>query len=127
MSLALISFPLAMALLTMVLGPRARPWLIPLTGAVHFALTIACVFFLDDVAFAGWLLLDRLGRVVLLQTSAIYFLCSIYAPGYLALHPERNNRGFCAALLVLIAIISLHIQSHHLGLMWVALESLTLV
>src|SRR5262249_21623496 len=77
-------------------------------------------------AFGGWLLLDQLGRLVLLETVGVFAIASLYVPGYLALWPDRQNRAFCTALLVFLSMISLMIQSHHLALMWVALETLTL-
>jgi hydrogenase-4 component F len=127
MPLALILVPLIAASLAYLLpSPRARAWLIPITAAVHLSLVLVAVGSGEISAFGGWLLLDRLGRVVLLQTSLVYFLCALYAPGYLELRSERDNRLVCAALLAFLSMISLHIQSHHLGLMWVALESLTL-
>ncbi|MGE3807636.1 MAG: proton-conducting transporter membrane subunit, partial [Gemmataceae bacterium] len=59
--------------------------------------------------------------------SLLFFLCSLYAPGYLALRPERSNRVFCANLLATQAMMTLVTLSHHLGLMWVAMEATTLV
>ena len=40
---------------------------------------------------------------------------------------ERSNRVFTASLLAFIGLITLVIWSHHLGLMWVAIEGTTLV
>ena len=57
----------------------------------------------------------------------LFFLCSLYAPGYLALRPDRPNRVFCANLFVVLAMMTLVALSHHLGLMWVAMEATTLV
>src|SRR5205085_6792712 len=51
---------------------------------------------------------------------------SLYVPTYLRLRPERPNRVFCAALLAFLAMMTLITESHHLGLMWVALEANTL-
>src|SRR5213078_2750187 len=42
------------------------------------------------------------------------------------LRPHRPNRTFCAALLAFLAMMSLVVLSHHLGLMWVAIEATTL-
>src|SRR5207253_7746711 len=75
----------------------------------------------------GWLLLDALGKVVLGFLSVLFFLCSLYAPGYLALRIDRPNRVFCANLFVVLAMMTLVTLSHHLGLMWVAMEATTLV
>lgn len=128
MALTLILFPLMMAAIAFAIAsPRPRALLLPASGAVHLALVVYAIARPEAPSFGGWLALDELGKVVLLQTSVVYFLCSLYAPAYLALHPERRSRAFCVGLLAFPGIISLHIQSHHLGLMWVGLESLTLI
>src|SRR5207253_245292 len=75
----------------------------------------------------GWLLLDALGKVVLGFLSVLFFLCSLYAPGYLAYRADRPNRVFCANLFVALAMMTLVTLAHHLGLMWVAMEATTLV
>ena len=68
-----------------------------------------------------------LGKVVLGFLSVLFFLCSLYAPGYLALRADRPNRIFCANLFAVLAMMTLVMLSHHLGLMWVAMEATTLV
>jgi hydrogenase-4 component F len=83
----------------------------------------------DEAALSGldgWLRLDPLGKVVLGFLGVLFFLSSLYAPGYLALRPDRPNRVFCANLLVVLAMMTLVTLSHHLGLMWVAMEAMTL-
>ncbi len=75
----------------------------------------------------GWLLLDPLGKLILGFLSVLFFLCSLYAPGYLALRADRPNRVFCANFFVVQAMMTLVALSHHLGLMWVAMEATTLV
>jgi hydrogenase-4 component F len=126
-ALALILVPLALAALAFALpSNRLRPWLLPVAGAVHLGLVIATFARPGVVAFGRWLQLDSLGKLVLGFVSVLFFLCSLYAPGYLALRPERKIRVFCACLLAFLAMMSLITQSHHLGLMWVALEANTL-
>src|SRR5262249_38512750 len=44
----------------------------------------------------------------------------------LALRADRPNRVFCANLFVSLAMMTLVTLSHHLGLMWVAMEATTL-
>src|SRR5262249_53677114 len=74
----------------------------------------------------GWLLLDALGKIVLGLLAVLFFLCSVYAPGYLTIRSDRPNRVFCANLFVALAMMTLVTLSHHLGLMWVAMEATTL-
>ena len=103
------------------------PWLVPLGGAAHLVLVGAGAARGRRCRRSGeWLVLDSLGKLVLGFVSLLFFLCSLYAPGYLALRPERDNRIFCACLLAFLAMMSLITESHHLGLMWVALEATTL-
>jgi hydrogenase-4 component F len=131
----LILFPLLMAALTYVVpSPRWRPWLLPVGALGHLALV---AFFLSpspllpfspsSTGLDGWLQLDALGKVVLGFLSVYFFICMLYAPGYLALRFDRANRVVCANLFVALAMMTLVTLSHHLGLMWVAMEATTLV
>jgi hydrogenase-4 component F len=127
----LILFPLVMAAVTIALpSNRWRPWLLPVGALGHLGLVAAVIFQPGDggvvAGLGGWLLLDALGKVVLGFLSVLFFLCSLYAPGYLALRADRPNRVFCANLFVVLAMMTLVTLSHHLGLMWVAMEATTL-
>jgi hydrogenase-4 component F len=95
-------------------------------GTAHLVLTVLALRQPTVSALGGWLLLDKMGRPILGFLSVLFFLCSFYAPGYLALRPNRKNRVFCACLLAFLAMMTLITESHHLGLMWVALEANTL-
>jgi hydrogenase-4 component F len=130
MAYLLVILPLALAVATWAFPrDRWRPWLVPLGGLVHLAATLYAVS-LPPGTVAGlddWLLLDPLGKVFLVFQSGLFFLCALYAPGYLGLRGDRPNRIFCANLLVSLAMMSLVSLSHHLGLLWVAMEATTLV
>jgi NADH:ubiquinone oxidoreductase subunit 5 (subunit L)/multisubunit Na+/H+ antiporter MnhA subunit len=126
-ALALVLVPLVFAAIALAVpSDRARPWLLPVAGAAHLGLVIAVLARHEVVAAGQWLQLDSLGKLVLGFVSVLFFLCSVYTPGYLALRPDRKNRFFCACLLAFLAMMSLITESHHLGLMWVALEANTL-
>jgi len=128
----LILFPLVMAA-TAFSWPsdRWRPWLLPVGALGHLLLVVAVIFPPTDgpplSGLGGMLLLDPLGKVFLGFLSLLFFLCALYAPGYLALRSERPNRIFCANLFALLAMMTLVTVSYHLGLMWVAMEATTLV
>jgi hydrogenase-4 component F len=127
MLLALIAIPLLLAAVAFAVpAERWRPWLLPLGGAIHFALVLATLARPAVPAPGRWLCLDPLGRVVLGVVSLLFLACSVYAPGYLAVRTDRPNRVFCASLLACLAMMTLITVSHHLGLMWVALEATTL-
>src|SRR5262249_17987526 len=110
---------------------RWRPWLLPVGGLGHLLLAgflLCCPA--DGAALSGlggWLLLDPVDKVVLGFVSLLFFVCALYVPAYLSLRPDRDNRIFCANLLVSLATMSLVLPSQHLGLMWVAMEMTTLV
>jgi hydrogenase-4 component F len=126
--LLVVLAPIMLGLTALVVpSSRLRPWLVPTGGVVHAVLSVIILTTdLGDPMFANWLAIGALGRVLLGFLSLQYLVCSFYVPAYLALRPERPNRIFCAALLVLIGTMTLVVVSHHLGLMWVAIESSTL-
>src|ERR1035437_5177862 len=124
MALLLVLVPLmAAAAAAAVPSDRWRPWLVPLGGLGHLVLVGCALAGTPVSAFNGWLSLDPLGKLVLAFISVVFFLCALYAPGYLALRADRPNRVFCACLLAMLAMMTLVTLSHHLGLMWVAMEA----
>jgi hydrogenase-4 component F len=126
-ALAFVILPILGALAAFALpSNRMRPWVVSVTAAGHLALVIWALGQPPLVALNEWIVVDDLGKLVLSFASVFFFLCALYAPGYLAAHPERDNRVFCMALLAFLAMLSLIVESHHLGLMWVALEASTL-
>jgi hydrogenase-4 component F len=127
MAIVLVLAPLILALAAaLVRSGRLRPWLVVLGAAVHLALVIAALLSGPISALGGWLVIDELGRIVLPLVSVLFFACALYVPSYLALRGASPNRVFCAALLAFLAMMTLIVESRHLGLMWVALEANTL-
>ncbi|HEV3005487.1 MAG TPA: proton-conducting transporter membrane subunit [Pirellulales bacterium] len=130
MELYLVLLPLTVAAAALLVSSdRWRPWLLPLGSGLHLWLVIRVIAdgASDDVATRDWLAIDPLAKVFLLAIGVVHFLCMLYAPGYLALRPERPNRVLCACMLASLSMMSLVVVSHHLGLMWVAVEATTLV
>src|SRR6266568_6950907 len=108
----LILFPLVMAAAAFAApSNRWRPWLMPVGGLGHLGLVATAIFQAHDGAIVtglgGWLLLDPLGKVVLGFLSVLFFLCSLYAPGYLALRHDRPNRVLCANLFASLGMMTL--------------------
>jgi len=127
MALALVLVPLVLALVAFaVRSPAWRARLLPVGGTAHLVLTVLALRMPNVEDLEGWIRLDSVGRLVLGFCSVLFFFTSLYAPGYLAAHPERPNRLFCMCFLILIGMLSLVTESHHLGLMWVAIESTAL-
>lgn len=132
---ALVLFPLLMSALAFALpSNHFRPWVLPVAGSGHVALVLAALSGVDlsgvphsQTEMDGWLTLDALGKIFLCLLSVLFFVCSLYAPSYLTLRRDRDNRVFCAVLLAALSMMTLVTVSHHLGVMWVAMEMTTLV
>ena len=104
----LILFPLVMAAVTFALPFEPTAAVAPARWGARGILpwSRAAIFRPGDgppvSGLGGWLLLDPLGKLVLGFLSVLFFLCSLYAPGYLALRADRPNRVFCANLFVML-------------------------
>jgi hydrogenase-4 component F len=127
----LLGLPLGMALVLWAApSERIRPWLVPLGASAYLAAAQYVAWAplpADQVtALDGWLQVDPVGRLVLTHLSVLFCLCAWYVPGYLALRTERPNRVFCANLFLALAMMTLVVLSHHLGLMWIGMEATTL-
>ena len=124
----LVYFPIAWGIFAYsVPSNKWRPWLLPVGGFVHLMTTAAALQAPAQLGLYGWLNLDPLGKIFLGLISLLFFLCACYAPGYLAQRNQRNNRVLCSCLMLSLGMMSMIILSHHLGLMWVAMETTTLV
>src|SRR5713101_5696151 len=101
----LFLLPLILAAVTFAVpSQRWRPWLLPLGALGHLGLVLTLVFRFSGgtvvSGWGGWLVFDALGRLFCSFLSLLFFLCSLYAPGYLAFRSDRPNRVFCANLFV---------------------------
>jgi hydrogenase-4 component F len=127
MTLALFAVPFVLALVALALPfNRWRPWLVPLAGTLHFLLTLSVIGAGDRRYSSAWINLDPAGQLVLALISLIYLITSFYLAGYLRYRQERDNRIFVACLLCLLGTMTLVTWAHHLGLMWVAIETTAL-
>jgi hydrogenase-4 component F len=125
---ALILIPLLAAGIAWSIQPginRAR--ILPVTGIIHFVLTVASLTKVFCVSPSAWFRLDPLGGWVLLVVSAVFAMVSFYAPAYLALRPDRNYRIFCVSMLGFLSMASLVATARHPGVLWVGMEAMTLV
>ena len=94
MALALVVVPLLFAALAMLVSSnRLRPWLVVGGGAALLGMVVAALFMKDVSGLSGWIVLGPFARLVLGFVAVLFFLSSIYARGYLALHAERADRA----------------------------------
>ena len=125
--IALIAVPLAGALAALAWPrDRWRPWLLPLAGVPHALLSLWMLLCPPPLTDGAWLGFDPLTRAILPAVSLLFLACSAYGVSYLKIRAERGNRVFVASLLVLLGLISLSLESRHLGLLWIAVEGATL-
>ncbi|HZV81487.1 MAG TPA: proton-conducting transporter membrane subunit [Geobacteraceae bacterium] len=123
----LISIPILGALVAwLIQDNRQRPLVLPVTGGTHLLLTLALLADTPAPALGGWIILDPLGKLILLGASILFFCCALYSVGYLSYRRERSNRVLCMGLALCLAAMSLACVSQHLGLLWIAIESTTL-
>jgi hydrogenase-4 component F len=125
--LLLIIVPLAGAALAAAWpSNRTRPWLLPVFGLAHVALSFWCFVNPPTVAPGAWLGFDPLARAVLPAVSLLFLVCAAYGVSYLRIRGERPNRVFVALLLAILGLLSAGHQARHLGLLWIATEAVTL-
>ncbi|MFT3780789.1 MAG: proton-conducting transporter membrane subunit [Nibricoccus sp.] len=125
--LLLIFVPLAGAAVAAVWpSDRTRPWLLPVVGAVHVALSFWLLVQPPNTPAHTWLAFDPLARAVLPAVSLLFFICAIYGVSYLRLRAERPNRVFIALMCVVLGLLSAGHQARHLGLLWITTEAVTL-
>jgi hydrogenase-4 component F len=119
--------PLALAALAFADPLQARrPRALLAGGLLHLAGVAFLWIARPAPALGGWLELDPLAKVVLTMISVLFAVCGVYAQGYLARRPDRDNRVFVGGLLVLLSAMTVVACSQHLGLLWVAIELTTL-
>jgi len=124
---ALILLPLVGAAVAWLFtSNRLRPLILPIFTLAHLSITLQLLANTPAASPGGWFHLDALGKIVLLCTSVLFSLCSLYSIGYLGYRRQNPNRILCIGLLVCLSASSLVTVTHHLGLLWVALETTTI-
>lgn len=127
-NLALIVIPLLGAVLAALWkGEGSRPWLLPAVALPHSVLSLVLLAVPPPVRPGAWLAFDALTRAILPVVSLLFLACAWYGVSYLRVRCERPNRVFVGAMLVLLGMLSLALQARHLGLLWIATETMTLV
>ena len=127
MMLLVILAPLALAAVALsVPSNERRPVMLLAGAAVHGAGVIALLASSPPLGAGDWLGVDAAAKITLLTTTVLFGAAAIYAQGYLAVRPDRDNRVFVGGLLALLGTMTTVALSRHLGLTWVAMEASTL-
>lgn len=142
MLIALIILPLAAALVSWgIPSDKPRRWLLVCTAGVELLLAVSCWVRAPAPVGGDLLCLDAAGLLVLTLTCVLFFAASVYATGYLqaedmgvrkdfvqGLHfSNAPEATFTACLLLFLAAAVAVACTQHLGLLWVGIETTTLV
>ena len=109
-----------------VRSDAARAWIVFATSVVHLALTLTIICIPPPAICGGWIAIDPPGELVLLLTSVLFCVCTLYGIGYLRLWPRRFNRMLAPCLLGFLGGATLLTFAQQLGLIWIAMETTAL-
>lgn len=98
-----------------------------LTVLIHLIVTLSLWRNFHYVHFNAFLGLDAVSQLVLTIISILFFVVSIYIIGYLREKKGADNRIFIGCLLCLLAAMTLVTMCRHMGLLWIAVASTTLL
>ena len=125
--LLLILLPLAGAIAAwLVPSNNRRPLVLPVTASLHLVLVVFAFSHTLPEYLNEWIHLDAVGKLFLLEFSMLFTACAWYAVNYLQYRIERDNRVLCMGLQVCLSAMTLAAVSHHMGLLWLAIETTTL-
>jgi hydrogenase-4 component F len=124
--LLLTIIPLVGALTAWLIPSNARrPLVLPVVASLHTLLTITLVT-ASPLPTTAWIQADAIGKLFLLEISVLFAACGFYAVNYLHYRHERNNRVLCMGMQVCLSAMTLATVAHHIGLLWLAIETTTL-
>ena len=118
-----------------------RRLLLVLVAFAELVLAALCWVFPPAPVWGEIFVQDAIGRIVLTLTCTLFFAASVYAAGYLhdedkgvrkdffqGLHfSNATEANFAACLLLFLAAAVLVASTHHFGMLWVGIETTTLV
>ncbi|MBC8016980.1 MAG: hydrogenase, partial [Verrucomicrobia bacterium] len=127
MILLLTIIPLAGALTAWLIPSNTRrPLVLPIVACLHLILVLALIAAGPLPSPEAWIKADAVGKLFLLEISVLFAACAFYSVKYLQYRQERNNRVLCMGLLVCLSAMTLATVAHHIGLLWLAIETTTL-
>ncbi len=125
--LFMIMIPLAGALAVWLIPSNSRrPLVLPVVASLHLVLVALALSQPLPEYLSAWIHLDAVGKLFLLEFSVLFSACAWYAVNYLKYRMERDNRVLCMGLQVCLSAMTLATVSHHMGLLWLAIETTTL-
>ncbi|MFH1877395.1 MAG: proton-conducting transporter membrane subunit [Candidatus Omnitrophota bacterium] len=143
MIFALIGVPFIAGILAFLIrhdGPRRALFIS--AAVIHASLSAAVWFFPPEGVKAGkWFCVDPLGKLFLSVISLLFLAASIYGTAYLRREGHGGRKDieegfifsdapeavFTGCLLIFLSAMTLVTVSRHMGVLWVAMETTTLV
>ncbi len=124
----LLGFPFLMAAVVF-LSPKDRinRILILLTSFLHMFVVVSFWSKPHDFQFNAFLGFDAVSQIILNLISFLFVCVSIYLIGFLKEKRRRSNRILIGCLLCLLSAMTLVTMSRHMGLLWIAIASTTLL
>lgn len=107
------------------LGNRPRIASLGVLSLFHGVTVISFWRHLPSPEWAGYLVLDPLGLILLSIISFLFLSVSVFMLGYFQ-YESRDNRVLTACMAALLSIMTIVSVSYHMGLLWVAIEATTL-
>ncbi len=125
--LLLTTIPLAGALTAWLIPANSRrPLVLPVVATLHLLLVMVVLSSGRPEPLNDWIRLDAIGKLFLLEISVLFAACAFYSVNYLQYRQERNNRVLCMGMQVCLSAMTLATAAHHIGLLWLAIETTTL-
>ena len=123
----MVVLPLVGALISWFMpSNQKRPWVLPVIACIQLTLVVVAACSYSMPSKNEWIDLDAIGKLFLLVVTTLFASCAFYAVNYLQYRQERNNRVLCMGMLCCLSAMTLSAVSHHLGLLWLAIETTTL-
>lgn len=98
-----------------------------ITAFLHLQLTLLGWFGKLSPFFVDYFKVTPEGMLVLLVTSFIFALISIYAVSYISETPLKDEQTFICCMLLFLGTMSMVALSDHPIVLWIAIEATTLV
>ena len=105
---------------------KARSALLTAVAVLHTAVVAMLWARPQGASLGGWLAVDALGLIVLSLVTILFLAVAHYARGYMRQGRVRGGRAFASCMLAFLAAATLVTLSHHLGLLWIGMETTTL-
>jgi hydrogenase-4 component F len=119
--------PMIGGLLAMALPVHAGRGMLIITAFLHLLLTVMGWLGRLSPVFVNFFKVTPEGMLVLLVTSFIFVLISIYAVAYISETGLKNERIFICCMLLFLGTMSMVALSDHPIVLWIAIEATTLV